>query len=54
EEAWLSKIVQTTKYKTKEHVGECPELYKIGMNFGDENCDFKDHVAQHEEGLVFA
>ncbi|RIA84852.1 hypothetical protein C1645_783174 [Glomus cerebriforme] len=27
-----------------------PELYKIGLVIGNENCDFKDIISQHEEG----
>src|SRR5436190_21382104 len=34
-----------------------PEIYKIGLDIGNENCDFEDRISQHEEGpcnAVFA
>ncbi|CAG8723863.1 4565_t:CDS:2, partial [Funneliformis mosseae] len=27
-----------------------PELYKIGLDVGNENCDFEDRISQHEQG----
>ncbi|CAG8748671.1 14389_t:CDS:2, partial [Dentiscutata erythropus] len=29
-----------------------PELYKVGVDFGDETCNFDDRILQHEEGLI--
>ncbi|CAB4414111.1 unnamed protein product [Rhizophagus irregularis] len=31
-----------------------PELFKIGLDIGDENCDFEDRISKHEEGFCRA
>ncbi|CAB4479236.1 hypothetical protein RhiirA5_419552 [Rhizophagus irregularis] len=31
-----------------------PELFKIGLDIADENCDFEDRISKHEEGFCRA
>ncbi|CAG8541161.1 17950_t:CDS:2, partial [Racocetra persica] len=38
-------------YEELANVKDCPdEIFKIGVDFGNENCNFESRISKHEEG----